>query len=142
MGNKYSGTAAKLQVSISGTFTEIAQTRDIKGPGMSANAIDVTTRDSASGHKEFVYGLREAGEVTLSLIFDPDLATHSFTASGGFGAYLIAGTIGSYKLFFPDTSPTVAAFSALVVKYEPTSPYDGAETAEVTLRITGAISWS
>lgn len=137
----YPGTGAILQVKVSGSYTDIAQVRDVKGPSYGANAIDVSTRDSTSQSKEFVYGEREAGEVVFAVVFDPDLTTHSMTQTGGMGTDLRAGTIGDFALVFPNET-TTATFSALVTKYEPTAPYDGALTADVTLRITGPVSWA
>lgn len=139
---KYAGIDALLQVSISSSFTTIGQVRDIKGPSMALNPIEVTTRDSTSKHKEYIAGLREAGEVTFDLVLDGDLATHSMTVAGGLGTYLQAGTIGSYKLTFADVSPVVATFSALVIKYEPELPYAAEQKASATLRITGVITWA
>jgi hypothetical protein len=137
MANKYSGYAAILQISISAAYTAIAGVRDISGPSMAMEPIDVSSRDLA--WKSFVAGMRDGGEIKFDCVFDSDTATHSATVVGGFIKEFVDGTIGAYKLIFSDTTPVVATFSAMVVKVEPKDPYNGAQTADVTLKITGAI---
>ena len=136
----YSGYTAVLQVSISAAFNNIAQVRDISGPSMSLDPIDVSNRDLA--WKQFVAGMRDGGEVKFDCLFDSDRATHTATVTGGFIKALVDGTIDTYKLLFSDTTPVAATFSALVVKVEPKDPYNGAQTADVTLKITGAITFA
>ena len=140
MANKYTGRAADLQISISAVYTTIAQIRDMVGPTMSMNALDVSTRDVS--WKEYIAGQRDGGEVKFDCVFDSDSATHSATVVGGFIKSLVDGSVGLYKLLFADGTPVTASFSALVVKVEPKDPYDGVQTADVTLKITGAITFA
>lgn len=136
---EYSGFAAKLQVNESG-FTDIAQVRDINGPSISLDTTDASHRGSA--WKVFVPALIDGGEVTLGIAYDPDLVTHSATAAPGLPYYLMQRLTKAYKVLFPDTSPASASFSAIVTKFTPKAPYAGLLTADVTLKITGAVTWA
>lgn len=135
MANKYSGFAAKLQVTISAVLTDIAGVRNLTGPAMSQAVIDVSSRDNV--WDEFVAGLRSGGEVTMDVVYDPDTPTHSGTTAGGFMKDLAAGNVTAYKLFFADTSPFTIAFSALVTKVTLKAPFKDLQSADVTFRITG-----
>lgn len=136
----YSGFPATLQVTIVATPTIIVGIRDISGPSMSLDPLDVSSRDLA--WKQFIAGMRDGGELKFDCIFDSDATTHSAGTTGGFVKALVDGTIGVYKLTFSDTTPVVATFSALMMKVEPKNPYNGAQTADVTLKITGAIAFA
>jgi hypothetical protein len=140
MANKYSGFSAKLQVTISSVLTDIAGIRNIEGPSMALNTIDVSSRDNQ--WMEFVAGMRDAGEIKLDLVYDPDTPTHSATTAGGFIKDLASGAITAYKIFFADTSPLTGTFSALVTKVTPKAPYNGMQSADVTFKVTSSITWA
>lgn len=136
---EYSGFAAKLQVQ-EGTFTDIAQVRDISGPSMTLDTTDASHRGSA--WKNVVPALIDGGEVTFDIAYDPDLSTHSAAAAPGLPYYMIQRSMKTYKVLFPDATPASASFSALVTKFTPKAPYAGLLTADVTLKISGAITWA
>jgi predicted secreted protein len=138
---EYSGFAGTLKVDISGTYTTIAQIRDISGPSLSANAIEVTHRDGG-GWKAFIAGLRDGGEITFDLIFDPDLTTHSPSAAGGLITLLSAGTKNNFRVSFADATATTATFAAIATAFEPKMPLDDAQTADATLKVSGTITWA
>ena len=140
MANKYSEFAAKLQISISAVYTDIAGVRDISGPSMSQDTIEASSRDN--NWKEFVGGQVDGGEITFDIVYDPDTPTHLAGTAGGLVKDLIAGTMQAFKLKFADTSPATATFSALVTKFTPKTPYNGLQSADVTLKISGAITWA
>ena len=136
---EYSGYGAVLQVDNSG-YTAIGQIRDLAGPAMMLDAIESSHRDLSS--KKFVAGQIDGGEVTFDIAYDPDLATHSATAAPGLVYYLVNRTAKSFKVLFPDTSPATATFTALVTKFAPKAPMNDLLTADVTLKISGAITWA
>jgi predicted secreted protein len=138
---EYSGFAGTLKVDIASTYTAIAQIRDLSGPSMSANAIESTHRDGG-GVKEFIAGLRDGGEVSFDIVYDPALTTHSASAAGGVVTLLSAGTKNGFQLVFADVGETTAEFDAIVTSFEPTMPMDDLQTADVTLKVSGAITWS
>lgn len=138
--SEYSGFAAVLQIEISSVYTTIAQVRDISGPSYSQDAIDVSHRDSRA--KKYAAGMYDAGEVTFDIVYDPDSTTHSATATGGVLKELIDGTSKNFKLKFADTTPATATFAAIVTKVEPKAPMNDAQTADVTLKVSGAVTWA
>lgn len=140
MANKYSGFAAVLQTTVASTLTDIAGVRDISGPSMTMEEIDVSSRDNA--WMEYVGGMIDGGEVTFDIVYDPDHATHLAATAGGLVKDLMNRTAQAFKLKFADTTPATASFNALVTKFTPKAPYQDAQTADVTLKISGAITWA
>lgn len=137
----FSGFRAKIQISISGTWTDIGQIRDISGPSFQQTSIDISNRSSRI--RQFVPGMLDNGEVTFDVVFDPDLATHSPSATGGLITELTAGNLNSYRIAFADASPAnVASFSGFVTKLTSKEPQNDAMVADITLKIAGAITWS
>lgn len=113
-----------------GSFSAVAEVMSISGPGISRDAVDVTDFDSTDRFREFVGGLKNAGEVSMDIGFDPDS-----TDVTNFLADINTDTSGYYKIVFPDT--TEWGFAALITGFEPGSPLDDKMTATVTYQLTG-----
>lgn len=139
---EYTGFAGSFKVEISSVYTTVAQMRDVNGPNMSRDTVEVSSRDSAGQAKEYLAGMLENGEVTFDLVYDPDLQTHSASASGGLITLMAAGTLNNFRTTFADTTPATATFAGLVTQFQPTMPLNGAQTASVTIKISGQITWA
>lgn len=116
-------------------FTAIAQCSNISGPGLEVNVLDVTSHDSPNGWREKIAGLKDGGEVTLTIHYDPANATHDATT--GLLDEFRSGRVSNYQMVFPDAASTMWEFAALVSRFEPRAPVDGALTADVRVTITG-----
>ncbi|MGS4883459.1 phage tail tube protein [Roseibium sp. MB-4] len=113
-----------------GVFASLAGVMAISGPGLSRDAVDVTDMASLGGWREFAGGLKDPGEVSLDLEFDPDGPDVTSLL-----ADIHEDTPGYYKIVFPDT--TEWGFPAFVTGYEPTAPLDDKMTASVTFKLSG-----
>lgn len=142
MAAEYTGFAGTFKTEISSVYTAVAQVRDINGPNMSRDTIEVTSRDSTGQAREYLAGLLENGEVTFDLVYDPDTTTHSASASGGLITLLAAGTSNNFRVSFADTTATTATFAGLVTGFQPKMPLNGAQTADVTIKVSGQITWA
>lgn len=140
---RYSGytTTLKWDSSGGGTYVAIAQVIDITGPTIKNSLIDVTDRGT-SGLRQYISGLIDNGKVKFKLNFDGDDTGHSFTASGALGTIAQSGASKSFRLEFPDATPVKATFTAFVEEYTADNPLNGASTADCTLQISGAITWT
>ena len=116
---------------------EIAQVQNISGPGLSLDTEDVTSHDSPSGWEEVVGTILRSGELSLDLVYDPGAATHK-NASGGLLYDMTSRTATTFTLTFPSTPAVSWSFSAFVTGFEPSAAHDGALTAAVKMKITGA----
>jgi len=117
------------------TFTTIAQVQTIGGPSLSQDAIDVTHHSSTNGWREFVAGLRDGGEVTFDIQYDPAGATHD--AGTGIINDLENGTLRNFQLVFPDTGSTTWSFSGIYTAFEPSAPVDDKLSASVSIKVSG-----
>jgi predicted secreted protein len=119
--------------------TEYAGVTNISGPGLSVDTEDVTSHDQATAWEEHVATILRSGDITLDIVYDPADATHKY-AAGGLLYDMVSRTAISCTLVFSDTASTTWTFSALVTGFEPSAPVDGALTASVTLKPTGAVT--
>lgn len=117
--------------------TTVAGVKSVSGPGLALDTEDVTSHDSASGWEEVVGTILRSGEVSLDLVWDPNAATHKNT-SGGLLYDLTSRTSTTFSIVYPSTTPVTWTFTAFVTGFEPGAPVDGALTATVKLKITGA----
>jgi len=135
MADKYSAFGTQL---LRGAV-EIANVKDISGPELTQDIEDVTSHDSTGAWREKIGTLLDGGEITLELVFDPNTATHKY-ASGGLLYDFVSRAKNAYSLVLPSTPAVTWTFNALVTKFSPKHPVDGALTASATLTITGPVT--
>ncbi len=126
------GTKFQRETVTPGTYADIAQVVNISGPSLSRDTVDATNHASTSRWKEFIGGLRDAGEVTVELQFDPDSTGHADLRSD-----LAVDAVHNYRIIFTDPTPTQWTFAALVTRFEPRAPHDEKLTATVSLKLSG-----
>jgi hypothetical protein len=112
----------------------VANVMNISGPGLSLDTEDVTTHDSTAGWEEHVSTILRSGEVSLDVVFDPNDATHD--GADGLASALDGLSLRDFSMAFPGS--VTWYFDAFVNAFEPSMDVDGALTASVTLKITGA----
>lgn len=117
--------------------TTIAAIKDITGPGLSLDTIDVTTHDSANAWREFIGGLKDGGEVSMDIVWDPD-----DTSQTNFRTDLASRAVTAWSITLTDATPTVISFNALVTEFEPSIALEDELAASVTLKITGAVTFA
>lgn len=89
-------------------FTAIAEVTSITGPNMTAETIDVTNMDSG-GWREFITSLKDAGEVSFGLNFQPGATSHIALIQDE-----IDTQVRNYRIEWPDAkvAATLATGSA------------------------------
>lgn len=88
-------------------FTTVSEITNIEAPAVETDIIDLTHHTSPDAYKEYVLGLRDAGEVTLEGNYVPTDAT--IRASTGLLADNLSGVKRNWKLVFPDGLAAVKA---------------------------------
>lgn len=111
-------------------FTAIADPTSISGPGLSRETIDVTSHGSPDGWMEFIGGLKDGGEVSVDVNYDPaahDLLIADFEDS----------VPRNYQVVFPDPGTTTWGIKAVLTGFEPEAPYDDKLAASLTFKVSG-----
>jgi predicted secreted protein len=105
------------------------------GPTISRTTADVTNKDSTNRWREFVTGLVDGGEVSFNIVFNPDATTHTTLA-----ADLVSQTAQAWKIL-TDSDDTLT-FSGYVTGFSLSAPLDGEQSADLTIKVTGAVTFS
>lgn len=114
----------------------VAELTNIGGVEVKVDTIDVTSHDSASGYKEWIGGLKEAGEVGIEGNFIPGDTEGQI----GLHADMVAGTLQAFVITFPSALATTWTFSAIVTRFKINDAKSGDTVASfsATLKISGA----
>ncbi|MGW1127454.1 phage tail tube protein [Streptomyces sp. NPDC002526] len=70
------GTQFLRDTTGAGVFALVANVSDISGPSRQREAIEVTAHDSPDKYREFIKGLKDGGEVELTINYDPGDTSH------------------------------------------------------------------
>jgi predicted secreted protein len=117
-------------VSPTEAFTKIADVTSLNPPGISRETIDVTSHDSPDAWMEFLGSLKDPGEVSADINYQPskhDLLIEDFEDAKP----------RNYKIVFPDEAQTTWTFGALLTGFEPEVPTDDKASASLTWKVTG-----
>lgn len=119
-------------------YDTIGQVKSFTGPGGAANTIDISHLGSTA--KEFLVGLRNEGEVSMEVFYDPDNATAQQLA---LLADRSARTKRTFDISFNDSTvlPSAMNFDAYVQGFSISGAVDNAISANVSLLITSAVKY-
>lgn len=115
------------------TFETIASVTNISGPGRKRETIDVTAHDSPSQWMEFIGGLKDGGEVSLDINYDPSEATHDLdddfddTAARNYKVVILPGTDDEYTW----------SIKGVMTELSDEFPYDDKIARTMTIKVTG-----
>jgi predicted secreted protein len=140
MADKYAAFGAKLQyeTAVPTVFADIAGIRDMSGPGVSGDVVDVTTHDSPSAFREFLKTVIDPGEVSFDIVYDPEDAA----GQGALEDESVARTFKTYRVVYNTTGAKTWEFNACVTQLEPNQPVEGEISASVSLKLSGVIDKS
>jgi predicted secreted protein len=128
------GSQFKRDSTGAGVFVTIANVSDLSGPSRQREAIEVTAHDSPDQYREFVKGLKDGGEVTLTINYDPGVSTH-----GDLDADFEEKDLRDYQIVIlpGEDDEHTWEFSALITDLSDAFPVDDRMEREVTVKISG-----
>ena len=124
-------TANTTTISIDGGSTDIADVTSISPISLSLATLDTSNLDST--WRTFIGGIKDGGECTFEINYDPVSASHVTIEAA------IDGTAKSIKVTFSDGK--AMDFSAVITSYSVTAAMDSVVTASLGMKITDAITF-
>lgn len=112
-------------------FSDVADVTNIDVLDVEVDTIDATTHDSASQWREFIGGLKDAGELSMEINYDPAVHGTIFSA---------LGETRHQKITLTDSGAASVEFDAILSGFSAEAPYDDKLSATVTLKVTGAVT--
>jgi len=121
------------------TFATVALVADISGFGRTSSKIDTSNHNDTTGFETFIMGLKSPGEVSFKVFWDPNDTTHN--GAGSTGLWDLAGdqTLRQWRITDNRSASTYFFFDAYVMSIKLSKPVNGAQSADCTLAISGAI---
>lgn len=136
VSNAFSGIGTTFQrgdMASNEAFVAIAEVKNISGPDISRDFIDVTSLDSDSGYREIIGGFRDAGQVVLTMNYTRD-------SYDDLKVDFDTDASKNYRIVFGDPNATTYDFAGWVVGLNHTVPFDEAVSMEATVKIDGPIT--
>lgn len=115
-------------------FTSIGELKGITGPSWSLDTLEASSTDSTSAFKEYVAGMADAGEVTLTVNFLND-ATQSLAA--GILLDLKNRTKRNFQIVFQTATTATYSITGFVTKFTPSAPINDVMTVAISIKLTG-----
>lgn len=110
----------------------VAELTSISGPSMTADAIDVSSHDSADQFSEFAACVKHAGEVSFAGNFDATDTNGQIAFEGD----LVSGDSQAVHIIFP-AAIAEWRFTGYPTAFSTSEPYDGKIDVTGTLKVTG-----
>jgi predicted secreted protein len=112
------------------SYDAVAEVVSVDVMDVSVDDLDVTSHDSPSQWKEFLGGLKDGGELSMELNFDPEL--HATLLS-------IVGVSRDMRLMFPDGDNQVN-FEGYINGMSAAAPHDDKLSASLSVKVSGPIA--
>lgn len=115
------------------TYETIANVTNISGPERTRETIDVTAHDSPDQWMEFIGGLKNGGEISLDINYDPAEATHDLDDDFDDAAPR------NYRIvILPDTEDEYTwQLKGILTTLGDEFPYDDKMARSMTIKVTG-----
>lgn len=114
-------------------FTTIANVTSIGGPERSRDTIDVTAHDSPGGWMEFIGSLKDGGEISCDINYDPAELTHDLDDD-----FDDVDPRKWHIVILPGTEDEHTwALNAILTKLGDEFPYDDKMARSMTLKVSG-----
>jgi predicted secreted protein len=110
-------------------FTDVADVTNIGILDVKVDTIETSTHDSAEQWREFIGGMKDAGELKMEVNYDPAAHGVIFDAIGG--------DPRNHKITLVDAGAAVVTFAAVITGFQAGAPYDDKMSGSVTLKVSG-----
>lgn len=113
-------------------LNSIAELQSVSGLEISADTIETTNLDSG-GWRQFIQGVKDGGEVSISGYFNPGDTNGQKAVYDAFGT----GTVTAFKIAFPSSLGAEWQFNGIVTGVTTGAEMEDTVTFEATIKVTG-----
>lgn len=110
------------------TFTDVADVTNIGVLDVKVDTKDVSSHDSPEQWREFIGGMKDGGELSMDINYDPSVHGSIFSA---------IGIEKNWQITLTDSGAATITFAAIVNGFKAAAPYDDKLSASVTIKVTG-----
>lgn len=110
------------------TFTDVADVTNIDVLNVKVDTTDVSSHDSPEGWREFIASLKDAGDLSFDINYDPAVHGTLFAA---------IGLTKNWQITLTDAGAAVVGFAAIITGFQAKAPHDDKLSASVTIKVTG-----
>lgn len=129
----YGATFGREDDTTSGTYNAISEVVSITPPQLSRETVDVTHLNSADEYREFIAGIKDGGEISITMAY---LGTANGTEQEKLYGDFESGDVINYQISYPDSATWEAA--CIVTGIAPAELSNEERiTDAVTLKVTG-----
>jgi predicted secreted protein len=111
-------------------YVDVAEVTSVDVLDIKVDTIDVSSHDSANQWREFLGGMKDAGELSMDINYDP--ADHG-TIFSNIGVDAVAN-----RITLTDAGAAVVTFDGIITGMKAQAPYDDKLSATVTIKVSGA----
>lgn len=113
------------------SYDVVAEVVNVGFLDVSVDDIDVSSHDSESGWREFIGGLKDGGELSFDINFDPSL--HSTLLD-------LQGVTRNMKVVMPAGVDDIVEFEGHLKSLSGTAPYDDKLSASASIKVSGPVT--
>lgn len=123
------GTVWAMSTDGGSTYTDVADVTEIGVLDVKADTIESTVHGSAGGWRTFIGGLKDGGELSMSINYDP--ANHGTI-------FAEIGEDTGHELTLTDEGDATVVFDGIITGLSVGAPMDDKLTGSVTIKVSGA----
>ncbi len=124
------GTVWAMDPAGGSAYVDVANVTEIGVLDASAETIESTVHGSAGGWRTFIGGLKDGGELSMNINYDPASHGTIFTALGEDDV--------THEITLTDAGAAVVTFTGVVTGLSVGAPMDDKLTGSVTIKVSGA----
>lgn len=113
------------------TFVNVGEVVSVDVLDISVDDLDTSSHASPGQWREFISGMKDGGELSMEVNYDPALHGLLFSA---------LGVTRQHKITLTDAGAAEVAFSGYIKGISAQAPHDDKLSATFTVKVTGAVT--
>lgn len=118
-------------------FTTVPEVTRLSGPAVRFDFMDASSHDTVGNFKEWIPGFGDGDLIRAAINWRPSNTIHK-----NLRIAFQAATHRNFMIVFPDTSDNTVLVSTFIESLNPNADVNKLLTADLSLKITGAPTWS